>query len=496
MQQDIRDFFSQQDQRLIDAAKTVATAVQAVPTTTIPPRALLVGGFVRDLLFGLQPKDLDMEVFGVSPEQLESLLETLFPGCVKTVGKSFGILKVHLASDLEFDVSLPRRESKTGKGHRGFFIESDPSMTIEDAAKRRDFTINAISGDPLTGELLDPTNGLTDLESRTLRFTDAVHFQEDPLRVYRALQFSARLNLTVDDATMKLMRDMVLRGDLAELSKERVTDEIKKLLLRASTPSVGLHLARALGILEQEYPELHALIETPQEPEWHPEGDVWVHTMDVVNEAAKIIRQSDRDFQETDALAVMIGALCHDLGKPSTTQHLNGRVRSIGHEEAGAAPTQRFCERFTFGDSVNTAAIHIAKHHLKPSMLFRSLEKGELSHAQYVNAVRKLVKRVQPTSWQVLIAVAEADFRGRGVPGCKTEPYLMGDAFRQAIAELEAVAEPTRPLLEGRDLLPLGVQPGPLMGRIIDEVEDARDAGRITTKDQAISFAKEIIERP
>lgn len=472
------------DPRLQRAVKHLADTI---------PGVYLVGGFVRDALLGMHPKDIDLEIFGILPHDLERCLNDLFPGQVNPVGRSFGIIKIDLAAGLEFDVSIPRRESKTGKGHTGFTIESDPWMSLEEAARRRDFTINAISYDLTKGVLVDPFHGITDLEHRILRVTDPKRFQDDPLRVYRALQLSARLHVTVDPQTLDLLQEMVARGDLNELAPERITEELKKLLLKAEHPSLGFKLAKQLGIIQTHFPELGELIDTPQEVEWHPEGDVWIHTLMVIDEAAKLIRQINRGFSESEKLQVMLGALCHDLGKPATTTVIDGRIRSRGHEEAGEEVTRHFCRRLAFGEDTIRAAIAAAKEHLKPALLARDHQNGTLSDAQYINAVRKLLKRIAPVSWRILIAVSEADSRGRGVSGAADASYTVGQRFVAAVKELRLDVEPIRPLLEGRDLLDLGMSPGPVMGQLIEHIEALRDDGKITTKEEALIEAKRCI---
>jgi tRNA nucleotidyltransferase (CCA-adding enzyme) len=277
-------------------------------------RGLIVGGWVRDRLAGLPSKDIDLEVFGIDPARLKEILGAF--GSVNAVGESFTVYKV-----AGLDVSLPRRESKTGRGHRGFTVSGEPDLPLKEAARRRDFTINAISWDPLTEEYLDPFDGRGDLERRILRAVDAATFGDDSLRVLRALQFAARFEFTLDEETAALCR----RIPLDDLPAERIWGEIEKLLLRARRPSIGFALALELGVIERLFPELDVLVGCPQEPEWHPEGDVWVHTLLVVDEARKQID----DLEHPQQVAVMLGALCHDLGKPATTAFLDGRIRSI-----------------------------------------------------------------------------------------------------------------------------------------------------------------------
>src|SRR5687767_4951826 len=229
-------------------------------------RALLVGGCVRDALMGVQPKDWDLEIYGVAPERLREILDRFGP--VNVVGEAFTVYKL----GLDLDVSLPRRERKSGRGHRAFVIEGDPSMTIEEATRRRDFAINAILEDPLTGEIIDPFGGQRDIEKRILKAVSAETFAEDSLRVLRAAQLAARFEFDIDEETVVLCRGL----DLSDLPAERVWGEVEKLLLRARCPSIGLGWLRKFGAIDQLFPEIASLIDVPQDPEWHPEGDVFV----------------------------------------------------------------------------------------------------------------------------------------------------------------------------------------------------------------------------
>jgi tRNA nucleotidyltransferase (CCA-adding enzyme) len=340
-------------------------------------RALLVGGCVRDPLMGLEPKDWDLEVYGIEPARLREILEKF--GQVNAVGEAFTVYKLgpHL------DVSLPRRERKTGPGHRGFVIEGDPSMSISDAARRRDFTINAILSDPLTGEIIDPFNGQADIRNKVLRAVSADTFAEDSLRVLRAAQFAARFEFVIDDDTVALCHNI----ELSDLPPERIWGELEKLLLRANRPSIGLKWLRDLRVIEKLFPELVALIDVPQDPEWHPEGDVFVHTTLVLDQARELIGDLDYPRQVT----VMLSALAHDLGKPSTTEFLEGRWRSRGHEEAGVGPTEMLLDRLNIhtldGYDVRGQVIALVREHLKPGEFYK--KRDELSDGAFRRLARK-----------------------------------------------------------------------------------------------------------
>ena len=489
--------FKQQDSVLVTAVTKLAEAVLALAPylafAPTEPKAVIVGGYVRDLMLGKHPKDADVEVYGVEPRRLLELVTELF-GHVDIVGQSFGVLKAMLGEGFELDIAIPRKESKVGSGHKGFIIESDPSLSFREAALRRDFTVNAIALDPLSGVVFDPYDGFADLNATLLRYVNADSFQEDPLRVFRGVQLSARLGFSLEDKTSKLMKQMVTRGDLDELSKERVTDEWRKLLLKARQPSKGLELMLELGIIDKYYPELKALIATPQEPEWHPEGNVWIHTGMVLDQAAKVIRRPDREFKLDEALTVMLTALCHDFGKALTTHVEDGRIRSKGHEEAGEVPARSFCSNFIFGNDTVDQIVKITRDHLKTTRYWLSLEKGEIDEKQYANILRRLLRRLEGVPVEVFLAVTEADKRGRGVADALTAPYIEGDVFRAALAKYELELQAKTPLVSGGELIAqLGLTPGPQIGELMQAIELARDEGKISTPDEAFELVRGIL---
>lgn len=441
-------------------------------------RALLVGGCVRDELMGIVPKDWDLEVYELAPERLREILDRF--GTVNVVGEAFTVYK--LGADL--DVSLPRRERKSGRGHRGFVIEGDPSMSVAEATRRRDFTINAILQDPLTDEILDPFEGQKDIAGRTLRAVAADTFVEDSLRVLRAAQFAGRFEFQISPETVELCRTM----DLTDLPAERIWGELEKLLLRARRPSVGLNWMEKLGVLPQVFPEIQTLIGVPQDPEWHPEGDVFVHTLLAVDRARELID----DLPYARQVTVMLGALAHDFGKPPTTQFLEGRWRSRGHEEAGVEPATRFLDRINVhtidGYDVRRQVISLVKEHLKPGEFYKKRDEvGE-------GAFRRLARRCEP---DLLYRVAKADSLGRNAEWVPREQWYGAEAqewFLQRARELDVEKRPPDPLLLGRHLLELGLQPGPVMGEITRTVYEMQLDGRVRTLDDAIREARKLID--
>lgn len=440
-------------------------------------RALLVGGCVRDLLMGQEPKDWDVEVYGIDPNKLRALLDQIGP--VNVVGEAFTVYK--LGPDL--DVSLPRRERKSGRGHRAFVIEGDPSMTIEDAARRRDFTINAIMEDPLTGEIIDPFHGREDIESGILRAVSLDTFAEDSLRALRAAQFAARFEFRVHPDTVELSRSI----DLSDLPAERIWGEMEKLLLRARRPSIGLGWLHALKAIDQLFPELKMLIDVPQDPEWHPEGDVFVHTRLVADRARELID----DLPYAKQVTVMLAAVAHDFGKPATTEFIEGRLRSRGHEEAGIEPATSFLDRLNVhtleGYDVRGQVIALVRDHLKPGEFFKKREEvGD-------GAFRRLARKVE---LDLLYRVAKADSLGRNADWVPREKWFGSEAqewFIQRARELEVERQPPTPILLGRHLLELGLEPGPRIGEITKAIYEMQLDGKVCSLADAKTLVKKIL---
>ncbi len=446
-------------------------------------RAILVGGWVRD--FARKPGvasnvDYDIEVYGLIAPVLRSLIEA--HGKVDAVGEAFTVYKVRLRNwelrkSFVVDVSLPRRESKTGRGHRGFVIEGDPSMSFEEAARRRDFTINAIMYDPLEDEILDPYGGREDIARGIIRIVDPITFVEDSLRVLRAMQFAARFEYSIDPATIELCQSI----DLSDLPAERIWAEVEKWLLQSRRPSIGLWAARELGITEKLWPEIHALIDCPQDPIAHPEGDVFIHTGMVLDEARKLIDDLPRPKQ----IAVMLGALCHDLAKPRSTKLEDGRIKARDHETLGVTITDRFLERlrlFTFDNyDARQQTLALVEHHAVPHQWFKTAE------AITDGMFRRLALK---TELDLLYRVARADCLGRkGEFKPDAEEWFIARVRRLGIEERAPA-----PLFMGRHALELGLRPGPRVGKITRAVYEMQLDGNVVTLDDAIEAARKIIE--
>ncbi len=432
-------------------------------------RAMLNGGCVRDELMGVEPKDWDVEVYAVEPERLREIVARF--GDVNAVGESFAVYKI--GNDL--DVSLPRRERKSGAGHRGFVVEGDPSMSFEEACSRRDFTVNAILKDAITGEVVDPFNGRSDIDRKVLKLVSRETFGEDSLRVLRAAQFAARFEFSVDTETIEVCKN----SDVTDLPKERIWGELEKLLLLARQPSIGLKLLYEFGVFRQLFPEIEALVGVPQEPEWHPEGDVDVHTMMVVDEARMLID----DLDHPRKVAVMLGALCHDLGKPPTTEFVDGRIRSRGHDEAGVEPTISFLNKlgiFTLdGFDVREQIIQLVRYHLKPGEYYKT--KNPVGDG----AFRRLARKVEP---DLLYRVAKADSLGRYPEWDKSKAIFGSEAqewFIEKVRELQVEKKAPDPILMGRHLIELGMTPGREFKKILDEIYEKQLDGLVANLEEA-----------
>lgn len=440
-------------------------------------RAMLVGGCVRDELMGLVPKDWDIEVYGVEAGKLKEILELFGP--VYTVGEAFTVYK--LGGDI--DVSVPRRERKTGRGHKGFVVEGDPGMSFEEAARRRDFTVNAILQDALTGEVVDCFGGRQDIESKLLRAVSAETFPEDSLRVLRAAQFAARFEFDIAPATVGLCRMI----DVTDLPSERIWGELEKLLLLAERPSVGLKWLYDLGVVRQLFPEMEALVGVPQEPAWHPEGDVDVHTMMVADEARKLID----DLPYEKKVAVMLGALCHDFGKPPTTKFFDGRWRSHDHDEAGVPPTITFLDKLGIytinGFDVRSQVEQLVRYHLKPGAFY--VAKSPVGDG----AFRRLARKVEA---DLLYRVAKADSLGRNPDWLPAEKRFGSEAqewFIEKVRELNVEHRPPAPILMGRHLIEMGLTPGPSFKKILDAVYELQMDGKVKDIEEALIEAKALL---
>lgn len=439
-------------------------------------RPVVVGGYVRDSLLNIPSKDIDIEVFGL--KELEQLEQLLLPfGKVNSVGKSFGVVKLQ-CGDLETDFSLPRQEKKIAEGHKGFSITLDGTLSFTEAARRRDFTINAMGYDLIENRLLDPFNGQDDLKKKRLDLVDPQTFIEDPLRLYRAVQFAARFKLTPSQRLLDLGRQMVEEKMLDELPKERIFEEIKKLLLKSERPSIGFRLMDELGILTY-FPELKALQGLPQDPHDHPEGDVWTHTL-MVLDAMTTLHSEEKKRN----LCLSLAALCHDLGKANTTRIIDGCIDAVGHENSGVPLAESLLKKLTDETTLIENITTLVKLHLKPKQLYE--EKAE------PGAICRLATQV---NIETLSLLAKADFLGRTTEEALKGDFKAGEWLEKRAAELGVLTSPLKPLLRGRDLITAGYPQSKAFKTILEQAYEAQLDGCIKNREEAMQWLNKILKK-
>lgn len=408
--------------------------------------ALLVGGAVRDLLMGNEFKDIDIEVYGLQLEQLETVLKTFGP--VSFVGKSFGVFRLH---GLDVDWSLPRSDSSGRKPT----VSLDPFMSYKQAFARRDVTINAIGINMHTGELVDPFGGVLDIKRKILRSPNITFFDQDPLRFYRVMQFVARFDMQPDGDLMNVCMHM----DISTVSKERIEQECTKLLLRSASPSLGFRWVYKTGRLQEVFPQLADCIGVPQDPSWHPEGDVFEHTMQTLDAAAQIVQKY---VDEEKKLVLLYAALCHDMGKKETTQKINGIYKSIEHARVGAKKTKEFLALITSKKNNIIAAAKLVEFHMYPMQFVCNNAKK--------NAYKKLAYKLAPhATLQMLADLVLADKRGRNEFSLRPLQSDFDDIqfFIQKSKDAHVFDGQESPLLQGKDIMHM-VSPGPQMGSVLE----------------------------
>lgn len=405
-------------------------------------RVYVVGGAVRDMVMNVPITDIDIEVHGIAIDELRAVLSPFGP--VHEVGASFGVLKLE---GFPIDWSLPRADSKGRKPE----VTIDPTMTIEQALRRRDLTMNALAYDLQADRLIDPFGGLEDIKNKILRAPDSVLFVEDPLRFFRVLQFIGRFEMYPDETLTQLCRTM----DLSEISRERIEAEFEKLFSRSKKPSRALRWLQQIGRMQEIMPELADLKDVPQNPEWHPEGDVFEHTMQVLD----AIVEADAPAQQKIMRAW--AALCHDLGKKTNTFYKEGKIVSYGHEIAGVPLARQLLMRFSRNQELLNKVLKLVRYHMMPGQL----AKLNVTPAAYKRLARALAPEL---SLEELAVLADADRRGRNPhapePLQKPDPAI--EKFKQKAAEYLVLKEPEAPLLTGKDFLDV-MQPGPKLGELV-----------------------------
>ena len=431
---------------------------------------LFVGGCVRDHLMGhhgASPDidiDIDIEVYGLSYEQMQEILSPRYR--VDLVGKSFGVIKV----DQNIDLSIPRTESKLGIGHKGFEILSNPHLTFETAAARRDFTINAI-GMRLDGTLVDPYHGVDDIRRKILRATSDA-FGEDPLRVLRAMQFAARFGFSVDDKTLAMCR--LLKSEFSTLSQERVWGEWWKWSVKSKFPSCGLEVLKQTTWIEC-FPQIARLIGTPQHPDYHQEGDVFEHIKMTVDVAANIAQKNN--LPKNERAVLLFGALLHDIGKPETvTRTAEGFWTSPNHAAAGVAPGRAFLESMLAPHWLVDQVLPLIREH-QTRLASTMPEASE-------TAARRLAVRLAPSNIRIWAMLCESD-----ATGCISDrPHRPLEPWIDLAQKLDVFEAPPKMIVQGRDLIPLGVEPGPEMGKILNRIFEAQLDGEFDDLQTGITW--------
>lgn len=449
-------------------------------------QAMLVGGSVRDCLMNIESKDFDIEVYRLEPERLRRVLEQI--STVNAVGENFAVYKLVFNKEatadtyqskaepaqrsepgerFEIDVSLPRRESKSGRGHRGFVIQGDPDMSFEEAARRRDFTINAILLDPLTGEKIDPFGGEKDLSQRTLRVVSRDTFVEDSLRVLRAVQLAARFEMRIDPATIQLCQSI----DLSDLPHERVWGELEKLLTLAKRPSIGLEAALELHVLKKLFPEFLALVDHSERATGDSGEDRFIHTKRALDEAVSLTA----DSSQPKRIAVMLAVLCHDLERAGRSTATDPVVNKKRDPEL----TRRVLDRlglFTIGGyDVRSQVFSLVRENQKPH------EFNESRESTTDGDIRRLAQRVEI---DLLYRVEKAWALGSGASTAAAD-WLLERATGFGVQN-----GPPAPLLLGRHLLEVGLEPGPKIGELLRRVYELQLDGKITTTEEALAAAR------
>ena len=427
-------------------------------------RAYYVGGCVRDKMMKIECLDKDIEIHGIEMEQLRTLLRSCTDNLIENL--HFGVFTL---PDYEIDVALPRSETLCGRTHKDFEVSIHPNLDTRQATVRRDFTINAMMEDVLTGELIDHYGGSSDLSEGIIRHIEDGRFMEDPLRVLRAAQFSARFQFRIDERTVALCKKMSLEA----LPRERVFDELKKALLKSDKPSLFFEALRTTDNLDEFFGELKDLIGVQQNEKHHAEGDVWVHTMMVLDECAK------RRSNVKNPLGFMLSAICHDMGKAKCTEIVNGEIHSYNHEIEGLPIAEAFISRLTSDKKIKEYVLNMVEFHMKPNTL-----------AAMESAIKKTNKMfdqaVEPLD---LIHLAVADSLGKVAPReyYETEPFLME---RLALFEEQM----KKPYVTGADLIAEGFEPGEKFTKMLEYAHKLRLAGceKDSALRQTIAFGRKL----
>ncbi len=409
--------------------------------------AYFAGGCVRDRLRGVPPKDYD-----IATNARPGAVQSLFPRHV-AVGKAFGVIVV-IGDEARVEVTTYRAEGAYSDGrHPDAVTFSD----LETDVRRRDFTINGMMWDPETDRVIDLVGGRADLAAKVLRTIGdpAARFGEDRLRMLRAVRFACELGLAIDPTTAAAVR--AAAPAIAPVSAERIREELKRILV-APGRETGLALLRDLGLLAVILPEVAALAGVPQPPEFHPEGDVFTHT-------ALCLRHLERPTWE-----LALATLLHDIGKPGTLT-VTDRIRFNEHDREGAAEARAVCDRLKLSNDEKERVTWLVEKH----MVFKDVQRMR------TGTLKRLLGH---PFFADLLAMHKAD-------RLASRADLSNHDFCVAkLRELPADALRPKPILTGHDLMALGLTPGPRLGALLRELEDAQLEGTVTTREEALALAR------
>lgn len=420
-------------------------------------KAFFAGGWVRDKFMNRPSNDIDIETFGLEREHLEQILANF--GEVKLVGRAYGVYKID-----GLDISMPRREHKTGPKHGDIEVEVDKDLSLPDACIRRDLTINAMLYDPLEEVTHDFFCGQDHIFGRSIRHVDPVTFIEDPLRLIRAARFAATLDFGIHMETYRLCA--ANRLSLLELPKERIFWELEKALMDARKPSKFFNALSSMNVLELLFPELHALKGIDQGNTHHLEGDAFVHSMLAIN----VLPVEERE------ISVMLATLFHDLGKVACRTEDETGVHFYGHHMDGIPLYDSAMGRLTSDVLLTEEVGNLALHHMDVWPLIEHCKK---------KTIRKLASK---TDIYKLLQVHKGDRLGRGVPASI-------DHIERIISVYEEVKDEIKPMVQGRHLIELGETPGKHFSGILNEIWEAQLNGEFSTVEEGIAYARTKISR-
>lgn len=453
-----------------------------------------VGGYVRDLIREIPSEDVDILI---THHPVEDIVEKIRAhGKVDLVGKSFAIIKFYIKGKT-YDIALPRKDMPKGEGvksHKDFIISADPDLPLEKDLKRRDFRCNSMALRLVDGKLIDPYNGLKDTKEKCIRLTNPKTFPDDPLRVLRIARFASVLNFAVDPSIYEISKDI----DLTGLSVERVNEELFKILLFSPLPSVGLEELLRVGALQQLFPELYSLTLSIQDSLFHPEKDefghhtVWHHTKLTVDQAKRIAEL--KKLTQEKKLALLLSALYHDVGKPSTAQWEFKRGRMIitnyTHDIVSEKITRKIFNRFKIfswnGYNLRKMVLLLIRTHHRAQELWQNRD------IVTKKAFNRLASEVNGEI-ELLVYLDAADRAGRKsrpVKGLDRQGMWLLKKFK----ELNVSKETIKPIIMGRDLLKMGLSPGPSMGKVLKKLYELQLDNEFETKAQGLKIARKIIE--